>query len=300
MIYNRPDLTKLVFEKIKLIKPRNLFIAADGPKIDDLVDKDLCDKSREVLNNINWDCNVETLFRADNLGCKKGVSSAISWFFENVEEGIILEDDCLPDISFFRFCGELLQKYKNEHRIMTISGNNFLNEKIDIKYSYLFSRYNLTWGWATWRRAWKLYDIDMIKWKDLRDTNWLYKILEDETAVNSRKKIFDNMASGKIDTWDYAWTYTSWLYNGLCILPKTNLVSNIGFRPDATHTKNKENFFANYPLGNLVFPLSHSPNILNDNKIDKIISSIFFQSSSKSLITDRLIRRINKIRKKIF
>ena len=113
MIYNRPDLTRLVFEKIKLIKPNYLFIAADGPKIDDPIDKDLCDKSRKIVNNINWDCDVETLFRKKNLGCKKGVSSAISWFFENVEEGIILEDDCMPDISFFRYCEELLQKYKN-------------------------------------------------------------------------------------------------------------------------------------------------------------------------------------------
>ena len=300
MIYNRPDLTRLVFEKIKLVKPSNLYIAADGPKIDDLVDKDLCDKSRMIVNNITWDCDVETLFRKTNLGCKKGVSTAISWFFQNVEEGIILEDDCMPDISFFQYCGELLQKYKNENRIMTISGNNFLNKKINIQNSYLFSRYNLTWGWATWRRAWNLYDIDMVEWKDLRETNWLYELLEDEIAVNNRKKIFDMMASGQVDTWDYAWTYTTWLYNGLCILPKTNLVSNIGFRPDATHTKNEKDIFANFPVSNMDFPLNHNPNILNDNEIDKTIFSSFFQSSANSSNSDRFKSRLKKKIKDLF
>ena len=140
----------------------------------------------------------------------------------------------------------------------------------------------------------------MVKWKDLRDTNWLYELLEDETAANNRKKIFDRMASGQVDTWDYAWTYTTWLYNGLCILPKTNLVSNIGFRPDATHTKNEKNIFANFPVNNMDFPLNHSPNILNDNEIDKTIFSSFFQSRTNSSNFDGFKSRLNKKIKDLF
>ena len=189
---------------------------------------------------------------------------------------------------------------KMKIEFMTISGNNFLNKKINIQNSYLFSRYNLTWGWATWRRAWNLYDIDMVEWKDLRETNWLYELLEDEIAVNNRKKIFDMMASGQVDTWDYAWTYTTWLYNGLCILPKTNLVSNIGFRPDATHTKNEKDIFANFPVNNMDFPLNHNPNILNDNEIDKTIFSSFFQSSVNSSNSDRFKSRLKEKNKRFF
>ena len=178
LIFNRPENTDKVFKKIKNVKPKKLYIAADGPRENNINDKVNCLKAREVINKIDWNGEVKTLFRDKNLGCKLAVSSAIDWFFENEEMGIILEDDCLPDPSFFYFCQELLQKYKDDKRVMMISGFNYLLNSLEIRESYFFSNYYPIWGWATWRRAWKLYDNEMKNWDYFKENNnlvWIYK-----------------------------------------------------------------------------------------------------------------------------
>ena len=161
LIFNRPDTTFKVFEEIRKIKPAKLYIAADGPRPNVIGEEEKCTASRNIIKQVDWDCDVKTLFREKNLGCKIAVSSAISWFFENVEEGIILEDDTFPTQSFFWFCQELLDFYRNDSRIMHISGNNFQLGKIRGEGSYYFSKYNHIWGWATWKRAWRFYDVSL-------------------------------------------------------------------------------------------------------------------------------------------
>jgi len=169
LVFNRPNTTQRVFNVIRQVKPKQLFVAADGPRRDKGADEEKCEATREIVKQIDWDCEVKTLFREENLGCGKAVSSAITWFFENVEEGIILEDDCLPNLDFFGYCEELLDRYRDNREVMFIGGDNFQKGKKWGDASYYFSAYNHVWGWATWKRTWDIYDfkLDSINENDI-------------------------------------------------------------------------------------------------------------------------------------
>ena len=238
LIFNRPDLTEITFPSICNIKPKKLFIAADGPRTGNEYDELNCKIARQyVLSKIDWDCEVQTLFRDKNLGCGKAVSSAISWFFSHVDEGIILEDDCLPDESFFKFCSILLGRYKNDEKIMHIGGNNF---QFGIKRGdgdYYYSILGHIWGWATWRRAWKHYEFNLSTAKTISENLFSQAFNQNDLFISYYKGIFLEVADNKIDTWDYQWLYTIIRKNGLAICPNVNLVKNIGFSLDATHTQ---------------------------------------------------------------
>lgn len=258
LIFNRPDVTGLVFEAIKKAKPKKLFVAADGPRAHKEGEKEKCEETRKlILDNIDWDCEVKILFREENLGCKYAVSGAISWFFEHVEEGIILEDDCLPDPDFFKYCGELLEKYRNDSSVMHIGSNNFNNITEKRKSSYYFSHYVEIWGWATWRRAWKLYDPEMKAFPVLDRSVFLKSTFKTSTEREYWTNCFNTSFENKVDTWDYQWVFCVYLNSGLCITPYTNLVTNLGFRPDATHTTTYHPAFSNMkalPIGKLIHP----------------------------------------------
>ncbi len=188
LAFNRPNQTRRVFDAIKAIQPTKFYFAADGPREGRAEEAILCQTVRtSILENIDWDCEVKTLFRDKNLGCKYAVSSAISWFFENEPEGIILEDDCLPDASFFPFCAELLEKYRHDDRIMMISGDNYQKDKLRTDYSYYFTRYNQIWGWASWRRVWNLYDVEMKLLPEILEKGYLYDIFKDKIAAQNGK-----------------------------------------------------------------------------------------------------------------
>ncbi len=234
LVFNRPDTTQKVFEKIKEAKPKYLFIAADGPRENNENDTVNCKKVREIVSEINWDCEVKTLFREKNLGCKIAVSSAITWFFENVEQGIILEDDTLPDISFFYFCQDMLNKYKDDYQLMHVNGSNFHPKREEVSNRYFFSHLFNIWGWATWRRAWKLYDIEMNGYEWLKRSNEFDKIFPE----NYKKFIpmLDSVYNNLNNTWDCQWALTCHLNIALSIQPMTNLIKNIGFGTDSTHT----------------------------------------------------------------
>jgi hypothetical protein len=245
LVFNRPSTTKLVFDAIKAVKPRKLFIAADGPRENRKGEIDLCQKVRDlVVDNIDWDCEVNTLFREKNLGCGRGVSEAISWFFKNVDEGIILEDDTLPNISFFNYCAVLLERYRCNESIMHISGNNFQSGIIRSDGDYYYSKYSHIWGWATWKRAWQKYDFLLVNWTEFKVLGLNEICNNDENQVNYWKKIFDDVIIGKIDTWDYQWMFAVWFNQASCILPNVNLVSNIGFGEYATHTLDSNSFLS--------------------------------------------------------
>jgi hypothetical protein len=275
IIFNRPDTTKIVFEAIRQARPKSLYIAADGPRIDKAGEAEKCAATRAIVENIDWDCQVFRDFSTANLGCKSRVSSAISWFFNNVEHGIILEDDCLPDPSFFSFCETLLEKYKDDEKVMHISGNNFLFNKIRIKDDYYFSRISNIWGWATWRRAWKKYDPDMKDFPEFIKENKIAKIFPDKFIQKKWLELFQPVFDKKIDTWDYQWEYSILKAGGLCINPRVNLVSNIGFSGTGTHTV-RQSKFANLKTESL--NIIHNPKDILPNEIaDKLIMKNNFQ-----------------------
>lgn len=249
LIFNRPDVTGQVFNEIRRIKPAQLFIAADGPRAHITGEDEKCALTRqEVLNHIDWPCEVKTLLRDKNLGCGKAVSDAVTWFFEHVEEGIILEDDCLPDKTFFHFCENLLEKYRHNHEVMHIGGANFQDSNLNIKQSYYFSNYIHIWGWATWKRAWKLYDFTIPHHFDATFTGILKQKFPKTAEFDFWVKNFTSMADQSIDTWDIQWSYSVYKNNDIGITPAVNLVSNIGFGPDATHTHSFDSNITAIPL----------------------------------------------------
>lgn len=292
LVFNRPEITKTVFDTIRKAKPSRLYIAADGPRIDNRTDSKLCEEVREIFDHITWDCKVYRLFREDNLGCRVAVSSAIDWFFEYEEYGIILEDDCLPNDSFFWYCQELLDYYKYDERIMVISGNNFQNGVSMNKLSYYFSKYNHCWGWATWRRAWKHYDHNMNKLPEFIKNRHIESWSDgNKLFVVFWKRIFYSIAEKRIDSWAYVWTFSCWSQNGLTCLPKVNLVSNIGFSTEASHTKSEKSLLANVPTENLDFPLIHPEIVASNVKADSLTDKKVF---SITLINE-LVFQIKKI-----
>lgn len=248
IVFNRPDTTQLVFDSIKAAQPPRLYIAADGPRNNQDREEALCQQVRTIAQQVDWPCEVKTLFRDSNLGCKEAVSSGIDWFFEHEEEGIILEDDCLPAHSFFSFCDEMLAKYRHDTRIRHICGCNLQQGNKRGEASYYFSNLTLVWGWAGWRRVWKDYDKTLAKYHEQSIRPQLSKIFADPLIVDSWEAIFKEVKAGRINTWDYQLTFLNFFNNGLSVIPNKNLVSNIGYGNNSTHTGNATNLFANVPL----------------------------------------------------
>ena len=288
LIFNRPDTTEKVFEAIREAKPPKLLVVADGPRKDRPGEAEKCQATRAIIDRVDWQCEVLTNYADLNLGCKLRVSSGLDWVFNNVEEVIILEDDCLPHPSFFRFCEELLNYYRDDRRIMAISGDNFQFGRKRTEYSYYFSRYHHCWGWASWRRAWQHYDIEMKLWQRIRDGNWLESILEEPSAIRYWSKIFQATYDQDINTWDYQWMFTCWLQSGLTVLPNVNLVSNIGFGREGTHTKDSKIKFANLPVQQMHFPLQHPPFMIRCTLADRFTQERIFQSGLLARIKKKI------------
>jgi hypothetical protein len=237
IVFNRPHLTAKVLDSLLAIKPSVLYVAADGPRANKESDVKLCAETRALIESkVTWPCEIKKRFLDENLGCGKAVSTAISWFFSEVEYGIVLEDDCLPDASFYPFCEQLLLKYKDNNEIMHIGGANFQDGKKRGEASYYFSSEVHVWGWASWRRAWNAYDYNTSNLHEFISTHKIKKYYQDKKIINYWHHIFERMTRHEIDTWDYQWRYCIWNAGGLAIIPQKNLVSNIGFGADATHT----------------------------------------------------------------
>jgi hypothetical protein len=276
LIFNRPDLTREVMAQIREAEPPKLFVGADGPRTGNSDDLERCEQARRVATQVDWDCEVHTLFRDENLGLKEAVSSAITWFFEHVEAGIILEDDCVPDPTFFPYCAKLLSRYCDDKRVMVVSGNNFQPEDRTYRASYYFSIYNHCWGWATWRDAWTAYDGTVPDWPSLRKTSWLEGWLGRESEAKYWAHIFNRVYRDEVDSWAYPWTLTCWKEHGLSVLPAVNLVSNIGFGGHATNTKNTDAGEANLPSKPLSFPLSHPSTMVRSYRADHFTAKHHF------------------------
>lgn len=251
LIFNRPDVTKRVFERIRQIRPARLYVAADGPRTHKAGEQELCDASRNIMNGIDWPCELKTLYRHSNLGCGKAVSEGIGWFFEQEEMGIILEDDILPDVSFFNYCAQLLHVYKNDSSVMHLNGCNFQHGQRRGTGSYYFSAFPHVWGWASWRRAWKNYDFNLSDVNYFHNLDKLGYYFTEKRIKQQWYEIFFRMNRKWMDTWDFQWNYAIWNKRGKVITPNANLVSNIGFGPGATHTLDINDKFANLPVFNL-------------------------------------------------
>jgi hypothetical protein len=271
LIFNRYEEAQTVFDQIKGIRPKQLFVVADGPRKDVLGDCESCQKTRKIIEQVDWDCEVKTLFRKENLGCGKSISNGISWFFDHVEQGIILEDDCVPDISFFLFCALMLKKYKEVENVMMIAGTSYFFNKIKKKYDYFFSRYYPIWGWATWRRAWKTYDFNLSSWKTSKkqQVKTLKKIYRRKSVIKFWEENFDALVNKRIDSWAFQWSYNCIFHDGFAVVPIYNLISNIG--KVGVHTRSPGPFFnmpvKAFPVDNMEFACQ----VQENNELDKII-----------------------------
>ncbi|CEN43422.1 conserved hypothetical protein [Capnocytophaga canis] len=285
LIFNRPDTTLRVFEEIKKIKPSYLYVACDGARKEREGEEERVKNTRDVvIKNIDWECEVKTLFREENLGCREAVSSAITWFFDNEEMGIILEDDCLPSQSFFPFCEELLSRYRDDTRVWLVGGTNFLSEVTSKnEESYYFSKYDRSWGWASWRRAWENYDKEMKNWPKIKKEKYLENILYSKKEADIFTREFDAVYEGKIDTWDYQWLYTILINSGKSIIPNVNLISNIGFGDNATHTFDSEHPYANLKRGEIKFPLVHPTYVVENFQNDILWSNTLVRQKKNAL-----------------
>lgn len=280
LIFARPDTTRKVFERIKQIQPTKLYIAADAPRRDRPDEIKRSKETRMIIDQIDWLCEVHTLFRVENLGCKMAVSSAISWFFEQEEYGIILEDDCLPDLSFFPFCEKLLLKYKDDERIGHISGQCFFPKRVDSDFSYDYSRIVHIWGWASWKRVWKNYDVHLSCWERMKKN----KIKKKSFFINRSEQIYftsfiaDTLSGNNgINTWDTQYMFMLRNQNQLSIYPSVNLVTNIGLNSEnATHTKDRSN--KRLVVANeMQFPLKHPTYVYPNKMLDEIsVKKLYF------------------------
>lgn len=272
LIFNRPDTTERVFAEIARAQPAKLLVVADGPRSDRPGETERCLQARAIIDRVDWDCVVITNFADHNMGCKLRVSSGIDWIFEQVEEAIILEDDCLPEQSFFRYCDEMLEYYRDNERVGMVSGGNLQFGQQRGEGSYYFSKYTHIWGWASWRRAWKHYDRDLKHWPAFRDQGLLEQTFETSGERNYWRNSFQWVYDGSLDTWDVSWTFTAITHGMLQIVPNVNLISNIGFGINATHT-HVVGVHANMPTQAITFPLAHPTFVLPDIEADRYIAS---------------------------
>lgn len=272
LFFNRPKEAKKVFKIIAETKPKRLYLASDGAR-EIKNEHEIVTKLREfILESIDWECEVHTLFRDKNLGCKDAVSGAISWFFKSEKKGIILEDDCLPSKSFFLFCEKLLKKYEYDMRIWHISGVNFQDDQIKSNESYYFSQLPNIWGWATWANRWASYDKELKNLKNEPINDILQNVVQNKSQFKYYKNILKKVSNNRIDTWDYQWAYNVWRNFGLSISPNKNLISNIGFGPEATHTK-EQDLFSNIETEEISFPLVHPKDIEPNKDADGVLLS---------------------------
>ena len=299
IVFNRPDTTQQVFNVIKRIKPKYLFVVADGPRPDVTADIEKCKRTRLIVEQVDWHCEIKTLFLDQNKGCGRGPAEAITWFFEYVDEGIILEDDCVPHIEFFSFCEETLSKYRSNTSIVSIAGSNFQKGIKRGDGSYYFSVHNRIWGWATWKRTWENYDYYL---KNIEENEMLDIINSFFRSKNERSywlNVFKYSKGNQTDNsaWDFQFMFLLWKLRGLTVTPNVNLVSNIGYGENATHTSwGKDNPNLNIPTQN-IYPINHPKSLVRNRKADEYYFSKFIRPPSS--LGYRLKRKLNKYMAKI-
>jgi hypothetical protein len=289
LIHSRPDAASRVLAAIREARPDRLFVVADGPRPEIAGEVERCAETRTLIDTIDWDCDVETNYSDQNLGTKERIETGLDWVFSRVEEAIVLEDDCLPDPTFFPFCEELLERYRYDDRIMSIGGTDFQFNRPASPDSYWFSRHSLIWGWATWRRAWETNDPEMTAWPELRESEWLADLFSEPYAAAYWAHVLETTYHER-DTWDRGWQLNCWLRGALHAIPNTNLVSNIGFREDAAHTKPGTGgpLLGDLPTGGVPFPLRHPSQMRRQAQADTQLDGVLFGGNISNMF-DRLL-----------
>lgn len=304
--FNRPDKVQKVFNRVREVQPKQLFLSVDGARTHKPNEAEKVKDVQAIVEQVDWDCEIKTLFRTENLGCRMGVSGGIDWFFEQVEYGIILEDDCVPDISFFYFCEELLERYKDNENIMQISGSNLIPDKFsNFDTSYIFSNFALIWGWATWRRAWQKRDVHLKHFDEFVEKNMIERLVNDRTAQDYMVDKFRDTHLKINDSWAYAWFCNILYNNGLSILPTDNLIQNIGVDEEATHTKGSGLERYQKASTGTSFPLKH-PNEIK--KVDNNTAMEIFYVNYKpkhlllvnKIVPLSLLKTFRKLKAKYF
>lgn len=266
--WNRKDKLKTLIEAIRENKPKKIYLACDGPRLNISSDYLMVEESRkEVEELIDWECSINKLYSEKNLGCRDAMTKAINWLFDNEEQGIILEEDCVPHKDFLPYCEELLVKYKNNKTIWNISGTNLQKGNKRGDGSYYFSKYFNCWGWASWRDRWLNFDSNLKSWPEFKRIKFLDNIFFDQKEIKYWSKIFDDLFfRGEPNSWAYRWFYTCLVNNALTVVPNKNLIQNIGFDKFSTNT--------NYTLDESIIdegiiPLNYPKNIIHDRKADR-------------------------------
>lgn len=278
IVFNRPEMTRISFASIRQARPPRLFIIADGPRHDVPRDIALCQTVREIVEKPDWPCEVRYIYSEENLGCMKRISSGLDEVFSLVTEAIIVEDDCLPDPTFFRYCEELLERYRFNEGVGSVSGDNFQSSGWKTEYSYYFSRFPHCWGWATWQRAWKRCDMGMERWPVLRESGLLTHLFPAKKDRCYWEKMFDDTFAERLDSWAFRWTLSCWADGMLTALPAKNMVTNFGFDESGTNNRCKDSS-ASIPSHAMLFPLSHPPVIVPDCRADRYTQKTIFRRS---------------------
>ena len=276
LVFNRPDVTEQVFQAVRNARPPRLYVAADGPRPGRSQDEETTAKVREVFKQVDWPCEVHTRFLTENLGCRNAVSSAIDWFFSKEEQGIVLEDDVLPSPAFFSYCDTMLERYKHDERVFSVVGNNLVEPWYQHPESYFFSKVFFVWGWASWRRAWQHYDVNMAAWPS---TGLQVNALPYKPGQKLHHAywdlVFDLAFKNQISTWDHQWTFAHWENNAVCVTPANNLVRNIGFGADATHTSGSDpEYVKRLQVAQQFVPGSSSPAVVDNRRYYEHMSRI--------------------------
>ncbi len=306
LVFNRPETTIHVFNEIKKIKPKKLYVASDGPRYGNYNDTEKCGQVKSIIEKgIDWDCKVKTLYRESNLGCKIAVSSAIDWFFSNEEMGIILEDDCVPSQDFFYFCEKLLNFYRNDTRVMMICGTNYLGTDNKFNEDYFFSKFYIVWGWASWRRAWEYYDVNMSEWPYYKKNNYLNNFFINIDISLYYEGMFDLLYYKNFDTWDIQWWFACISQYGFSVIPKYNLITNIGLI--GTHSATQKDLSMYLPKKSFsIDNLKKNKLFIYNYELDKsiykklgVLPTNIFKSKVKKIIKKILPKKIFEFLKSI-
>ena len=304
MVYIKPETTIKVVEKLKEINARKIYVSINIPPDNNTKDIKKNLEVKKIIQNINWNCKIFIKLRKKHVSAYISYRDAINWFFKKEKEGIVLEDDTVPNKSFFMFCDKMLKRYRNNNKISQICGSSFINQKVKRESSYFYSNYTLCWGYATWSRSIKDFDESMFNWPKIKKNNYLYKILNDKKFVSYWSEIFDTQFTKKFRAWDYIWLYSNWSKNKISIVPKKHLVANIGFVKDATHTKIKyKDWFHELKTNELditnLQPKLKTPDLNYDSWLSKNIfkvDKIYFRNK---ILKFNIIKKIDMIYKKI-
>ena len=290
-VFARPDTTARVLDAVRRARPSRLLVIGEAPRRGDAEEEDRCAQVRGLIETVDWDCEVSTDYAPEHLSMRERFETGLGWVFSEVPEAIVLEDDCVPDPSFFHFCDALLERYRDDERVMSIGGTNIQPDTPTGPDSYYFSRYPAIWGWASWSRAWDSHDPGMTAWPELRDGGWVEREFSDPRAVGYWRHQFEQTFRGD-EAWDRAFLFAALAAGRLHAIPSVNLVSNVGFRADATHTgPEQRGAMSHLQTSPMELPLRHPAEMRRNAEADAVTERVAFSGVLDQLF-DRLRTKV--------